>query len=268
MGDEAKEAPAPAPDPDDDDEEGEEGPEPEPEPTPEELGDALLQACKDGDSGETSRLVLGQAPLQHEDTGGWTPLLWASCNGHSECVASLIAAGAAVPYLADATPAPAEDANGTPAVRPRAGKPQKVVNSPIHWAAFKGNLEIVWKLLHANVSHEHVDGQGNTALHLAASGGHVSVVLCLLNHGADLLARNFFCNTCMDLGRERADLKAALKILMAEKTYNIEELPPKSAKSAGSNGSLPPWVQIPAQFGLKLRQDAFAGTRVTLGLAT
>jgi len=30
-----------------------------------------------------------------------------------------------------------------------------------------------------------VDGNGNTALHLAAGGGHLHCVQCLINHGAD-----------------------------------------------------------------------------------
>ena len=248
------EPPPPAAMDDDDDDDDEDGPEPEPELTLEEKGELLIAACKAGDGAETSRLILEDAPLQHEDAGGWTSLLWASCNGHEECAASLITAGAAAPFLAG-PPVPEEvDANGTVAVRPRKGKKQEVVNSPIHWAAFKGHLAIVWKLLHSNVSHEHVDAQGNTALHLAAAGGHVSIILCLLNHGADLLARNFFCNTCMDVGRERPEVKAALKVLTSEKTFNVAEIVVKGNAPAVKTGMR--WNE------LKLMQEPYPTTRV------
>eukprot|EP01052_Picozoa_sp_SAG31_P067224 SAG31_NODE_26016_length_450_cov_0.740741_1_plen_121_part_10 len=118
--DEKKEEPAPAAaESTYDDEEDEDAEvEPEPELTPEEKGELLIAACKAGDGVEAQRLILEDAPLQHEDAGGWTSLLWASCNGHEECAASLIQAGAATPYLADALVPEEIDPSGAPVVRP------------------------------------------------------------------------------------------------------------------------------------------------------
>lgn len=212
------------------DEEAEETTPPEPEPTPEEKGAALLDAAKIGNVDEVDTLVLAGAPLQHTDKGGWTPLLWASCNGHERCVATLLEAGAAE-QLASPPPqeggaqnagqaSPTKDPSSP--VRPRTVAAQTIVNSPLHWAAFKGHLNIVFKLLLHGVPLTDVDGEGNTAIHLAAAGGDTSTALCLLNHGADLFAQNFFCNTPMDLGT-KSEISSMLSSLALEKTYELAE---------------------------------------------
>ena len=68
-------------------------------------------------------------------------------------------------------------------------------NSPLHWAAFKGNLKCVWKLMATGLSIHDVDHCGNTALHLAVAGGHVDVMICLLQNGADLFSPNYYGTT-------------------------------------------------------------------------
>ena len=58
---------------------------------------------------------------------------------------------------------------------------------PLHLAARRGNGEIVNVLLdHASVHVDAKDSSGNTALHLACSGGHRNVCQILLNFGADI----------------------------------------------------------------------------------
>lgn len=237
----------------------EEEEEAEPEPTAEEKGEWLLAAAKSGDEAETARLVLdGEATefMQFTDKRGWTPLLWAACNGHSECVASLVEHGAAsvlVPAAAveeddEAKPAPKSDASP---VRPRHASLPTVVNSPLHWASFKGHLHIVFKLLLHGVPLDDCDEQGNTGLHLAAAGGDVSTVLCHLNHGANLFGKNFFCNTPMDLGT-KPGIKKVLSVLCVEKTFEMSD---EGKSDAHKSEDAMHWN------GLSIRQVAYPTTR-------
>lgn len=69
------------------------------------------------------------------------------------------------------------------------------VNSPLHWAALKGNLGVVQALLRSGLDVHDVDDVGNSALHLACAGGHPEVAKYLLNNGADAHLRNSFGNT-------------------------------------------------------------------------
>jgi hypothetical protein len=244
----------------------EEEEEPEPEPTPEEKGEWLLNAAKSGDEAETARLVLdaeAEEFLQFTDNRGWTPLLWAACNGHTDCVASLVEHGAASVLVSapaveeddEAKPAPKSDSSP---VRPRHAPLPTVVNSPLHWASFKGHLHIVFKLLLHGVPLDDCDEQGNTGLHLASAGGDVPTVLCHLNHGANLFGKNFFCNTPMDLGTKPA-IKKVLSVLCVEKTFEMSDEGKKSARDkadAHKSDDAMHWN------GLSIRQVAYPTTRI------
>jgi len=62
-------------------------------------------------------------------------------------------------------------------------------NTPLHFAACRGNEEIVKILLqHSKVNVNDKDVSGKTALHLACSEGHSKVCQLLLNYGADIKA--------------------------------------------------------------------------------
>ena len=69
------------------------------------------------------------------------------------------------------------------------------INSPLHWAALKGNLGVVQALMRSGLDVHDLDDVGNSALHLACAGGHGAVVKYLLNNGADAHLRNSFGNT-------------------------------------------------------------------------
>jgi len=59
-----------------------------------------------------------------------------------------------------------------------------------------------------------VDTYGNTALHLAAAGGHLHIVCSLLHAGVDLHARNYHGNVALDLATDssvRALLQRAMR---------------------------------------------------------
>jgi len=72
------------------------------------------------------------------------------------------------------------------------GKVKKKKHSPLHWAAFKGHLKVLWLLMAPpqNLSHHEKDAIGNTALHQAAAGGSLECCICLMAAGVDVFAKN------------------------------------------------------------------------------
>ena len=135
-----------------------------------------------------------------KDGKGWTPLLWASFHGHAEVAEALLANGNAAKYvawLAELAASDADDADD--AKMPQGASPAVPVNSPLHWAAFKGHSELVWLLVSAGLSVSDVDSCGNTALHLASSAGHTDIVKTLLTCGVDLSLYNWYGNTALAL---------------------------------------------------------------------
>jgi ankyrin repeat protein len=91
-------------------------------------------------------------------------------------------------------------------------------NSPLHWAAFKGHLRIVWRLMSAGLDIHDVDACGNSALHLAVAGDNQPVVLSLLSNGADLNAKNYYGNSPLDL-TTKSDMRKTLHSLLQQRTY-------------------------------------------------
>jgi len=72
------------------------------------------------------------------------------------------------------------------------GKVKKKKHSPLHWAAFKGHLKVLWLLMAPphSLSHHEKDAIGNTALHQAAAGGSLECAKCLMAQGVDVFAKN------------------------------------------------------------------------------
>ena len=63
-------------------------------------------------------------------------------------------------------------------------------DTPLHYASMHGNYEIVQILLEANCSiDKRREGDGATALALAANGNHTQSLTLLLDSGADINSR-------------------------------------------------------------------------------
>ncbi|CAF3682849.1 unnamed protein product [Rotaria sp. Silwood1] len=76
----------------------------------------------------------------------------------------------------------------------------------LHCASKKGYLDCVsWLIEERSANLDIVDVNLNSALHLAAYGGHDSVVEYLLNRGANPLLLNRWCTTAEDEGSFRGD---------------------------------------------------------------
>uniref|UniRef100_A0A9J8APR5 Ankyrin repeat domain 50-like n=1 Tax=Cyprinus carpio carpio TaxID=630221 RepID=A0A9J8APR5_CYPCA len=115
--------------------------------------------------GEVVSLLLEQgADPEHKDRDGMTPLLLASYEGHEEVVELLLEAGADV-----------DESSGS--------HPSAI--TPLLAAAALGHAGTVNRLLFWGAAVDGIDGEGRTALCLAAAKGSVEVVRALLDRGLD-----------------------------------------------------------------------------------
>lgn len=73
--------------------------------------------------------------------------------------------------------------------------------SPIHYAAIRGDLEIMTKLIHSGATVDALSPNESTALMFACRYGHIRVVKLLLDNGADLSASNVQDLTPIDFAR-------------------------------------------------------------------
>ncbi|CAJ1380292.1 unnamed protein product [Effrenium voratum] len=134
----------------------------------------LLAACIRNDTEAAKRLIEQGANPCCEDQRQWSPLIWAASHGNEDLTRLLIKHNAAEVYKYDET------------------TKAKKKHSPLHWAAFKGHLKVLWLLMAPpqNLSHHERDAIGNTPLHQAAAGGNLECAKCLMAQGCDVLAKN------------------------------------------------------------------------------
>ncbi|KAI5621382.1 ankyrin repeat domain-containing protein 50 [Silurus asotus] len=115
--------------------------------------------------GEVVSLLLERgADPEHKDKDGMTPLLLASYEGHEEVVELLLEAGADVDESAGAYPS---------------------AITPLLAAASMGQAGTVNRMLFWGAAVDGIDGEGRTALCLAAAKGSIEVVRALLDRGLD-----------------------------------------------------------------------------------
>lgn len=200
---------------DDDEYDGEE--EEEVEITQEEKDAELLKFAKLGNLKEVKRCAKDGADPNAKAPDKWSPILWASCNGHMDVVQYLLDRGAGQEYAKRPVLIESKTESKSQDVKVKKQDPSKAINSPLHWAAFKGHLPIVWALLKANLSPYDIDPCGNTSLHLAATGGDAGVLKVLMSQGFDLTTRNWYGNTALDLA-DKPETRKLLFRAMEEKT--------------------------------------------------
>ena len=177
----------------------------------------LLTFAKVGNLREIKRCVKDGANICAKAPDNWSPILWASCNGHLDVVKYLLDRGAGEEYAKRAPAAESKTESKTENISVTKVDTSKAINSPLHWAAFKGHLPIVWALLKAKLSPYEVDSCGNTSLHLAATGGNAEVLKCLMSQGFDLSIRNWYGNTSLDLA-DKAETRSLLIRATKEKS--------------------------------------------------
>ncbi|XP_078581532.1 death-associated protein kinase 1-like [Branchiostoma floridae x Branchiostoma japonicum] len=89
----------------------------------------------------------------------------------------------------------------------------------LHVASMYGRTEIVKLLLQHDADVEARDNYGDTALHVASRNGHTEIVKLLLQHDADVEARDNDGRKPMDVARDK-DLRRFLKDHAAEVSYH------------------------------------------------
>eukprot|EP00440_Ansanella_granifera_P026081 gb/GFBE01028315.1/.p1 GENE.gb/GFBE01028315.1/~~gb/GFBE01028315.1/.p1 ORF type:complete len:496 (+),score=174.78 gb/GFBE01028315.1/:1-1488(+) len=138
------------------------------------LNPELLAACMRNDMEAAKTLIEQGADPCCEDQRQWSPLIWAASHGNEALTRLLIKHNAADVYKYDET------------------VKVKKKHSPLHWAAFKGHLKILWLLMAPpqNLSHHEQDAIGNTPLHQAAAGGNLECAKCIMAQGCDVFAKN------------------------------------------------------------------------------
>ncbi len=134
-------------------------------------------------------------------------------------------------------------------------EPDESGMTALHWASLFGRLEAVELLVEAGSDVDHLNSGLNSALLLAASGGHDAVVFALMDQGADMYIRNLKDIDCLLMavlyGHHRGTgLKNIISALIA-KGVNLNKVDSSGAtplhECAGRNLSWP--VQILVDLG-------------------
>ncbi|XP_076006071.1 histone-lysine N-methyltransferase EHMT2 isoform X2 [Genypterus blacodes] len=133
-------------------------------------------------------LETGQVDVNAQDSGGWTPIIWAAEHKHVDVIKSLLNRGAAVTIQ------------------------DKEQNVCLHWAAYAGNVDIAELVLNAGSSLASVNMHGDTPLHIAAREGYLECVTLFLSRGADIDIVNREGDTPLSLARADTPVWVALQI--------------------------------------------------------
>ncbi|KAM6959204.1 histone-lysine N-methyltransferase EHMT2 [Aplochiton taeniatus] len=133
-------------------------------------------------------LETGQVDINAQDSGGWTPIIWAAEHKHLNVIRALLNRGADV-TLKD-----------------------KEMNVCLHWASFAGCVEIAELVLNAGCPLSSVNTHGDTPLHIAAREGFLECVTLFLSRGADIDVMNREGDTPLTLARADTPAWVSLQI--------------------------------------------------------
>uniref|UniRef100_A0A6Q2Z324 Euchromatic histone-lysine N-methyltransferase 2 n=1 Tax=Esox lucius TaxID=8010 RepID=A0A6Q2Z324_ESOLU len=136
----------------------------------------------------TLLLETGQVDINAQDSGGWTPIIWAAEHKHIQVIRALLNRGADV-TLKD-----------------------KEMNVCLHWASFAGCAEIAEMVLNAGCPLSSVNMHGDTPLHIAAREGFFECVTLFLSRGADIDIMNREGDTPLSLARSDSPVWVSLQI--------------------------------------------------------
>ncbi|XP_072530335.1 histone-lysine N-methyltransferase EHMT2 isoform X2 [Salminus brasiliensis] len=136
----------------------------------------------------TFLLNTGQVDINAQDSGGWTPIIWAAEHRHTDIIRALLNRGADV-TLKD-----------------------KEMNVCLHWASFAGSAEIAELVLNAGCPLSSVNLHGDTPLHISAREGYHECVTLFLSRGADIDVVNREGDTPLSLARSDSPVWVALQI--------------------------------------------------------
>ncbi|KAM3858182.1 histone-lysine N-methyltransferase EHMT2 [Diretmus argenteus] len=159
----------------------------------------LHHAAKLGNKETVSMLLeTGQVDINAQDSGGWTPIIWAAEHKHIDVIRSLLNRGA--------------DVTVKDKVCYYLLLPRSEMNVCLHWASFAGSVDIAELVLNAGCSLASVNMHGDTPLHIAAREGFLDCVTLFLSRGADIDVMNREGDTPLTLARADTPVWVALQI--------------------------------------------------------
>ncbi|XP_061486855.1 histone-lysine N-methyltransferase EHMT2-like isoform X2 [Rhineura floridana] len=148
----------------------------------------LHHAAKNGSVEMVSLLLsTGQVDVNAQDSGGWTPIIWAAKHKHIEVIRMLLTRGAHI-ALTD-----------------------EEENKCLHWASFTGSAEIAEVLLNAQCDLHAVTFHGDIPLHIAAWESYHKCFLLVLPWGVDTEVQNKEGDSPVDLTLENSEVWFALQ---------------------------------------------------------
>uniref|UniRef100_A0A673A455 Euchromatic histone-lysine N-methyltransferase 2 n=1 Tax=Sphaeramia orbicularis TaxID=375764 RepID=A0A673A455_9TELE len=158
-----------------------------------EMRTPLLEAIINNHLEVARYLVQSGACVYHvvsvpNDSGGWTPIIWAAEHKHVDVIKALLNRGANVTVK------------------------DKELNVCLHWAAYAGNVDIAELVLNAGCSLSSVNMHGDTPLHIAAREGYLECVVLFLSRGADIDIMNREGDTPLSLARADTPVWVSLQI--------------------------------------------------------
>jgi uncharacterized protein len=180
------------------------------------MSEQLHEAVRAGDVGQVKELIGAGADANSRDSYGATALMNAAHIGNVEMVKALIAAGADVN---------ATDDLGWNAVH------KAVYNSDLD----KGFSDVVSELASAGCDVNAKIGYGIRPLMLAAGYGEAAVCQVLLDHGADVLARNDGGLTALMMVKDKFYVEVINLLHTAERDSGVGEGSCSTKNAPGSN---------------------------------
>ena len=96
--------------------------------------------------------------------------------------------------------------------------------TPLLWAAKTGNVGVTELLLERGVLMDHVDIDGNAAIHVAAHFNQVESTRILLDYGASLQVLNKHGMTCLDVAMEVQNNEVVMVIVKHQRYRTTKHL--------------------------------------------
>lgn len=206
----------------------------------------MLSDDNSGDKTYVSVLLRAGADGNVKDLAGWTPLHYNCLWGGETQFRELMSEGLDIETRARDGMALLHCAaignNHTAAKRlMEAGLYTKILdssrNTPLHWAAYYGNLEVLNVLIQAGGVRER-NNDGRTPAHLAALGGHIDVLKVMLGEVPLMEDKDRSGCTILHLAAAKGHTLLVDFLVRMEEVTNtkmVEEVPPGEADNSARN---------------------------------
>eukprot|EP00831_Metopus_contortus_P016478 TRINITY_DN1691_c0_g1_i6.p1 TRINITY_DN1691_c0_g1~~TRINITY_DN1691_c0_g1_i6.p1 ORF type:complete len:479 (-),score=88.26 TRINITY_DN1691_c0_g1_i6:150-1586(-) len=159
---------------------------------------AFLEAARFNYPAKLEELIQNGVNINCKDNDGWNALMHACCQGNEEIVRILLKKKQMIEPSSLLSIDDKKDADDL-----KEDLEEKIRQyTPLHWAANKGHLRIVWLLLLRGNSTYDEDPYGSTPMHQAAAGASLNVIECFLSQGVDIEKKNSRGHTPFDLASD------------------------------------------------------------------